>query len=328
MTQNNSSEQEIDLGTVYGNIRRGYHSLLIYFYRGIRFLFRTWIWVLALIIIGVALGFYFDNKKSEAGKAELIVQINFDAANYVYSAINQLDAMIAGGNIDFLKDNGLYSDRGLMISKIEIEPIVNLNEIIPDEDFVNHGYVQAVFEKSKFKDDLLTSDIFIQKYSAHRITINSGSRDTEVVLNSLLNYLNGNELMNEIKLVKVESTKNIIKENEYSIAAIDSIAKVYGTVISGEKSSGQIYFNYNDQTIQEFHLLFEEKSSLLKENENLQIELLKYDNTVTLLNNPKFHMDKNIFKKMKFLLPILLFVGFMVLMISIKFYRKGKNLNG
>ena len=328
MTQNNSSEQEVDLGTVYGNIRRGYHNLLIYFYRGIQFLFRTWIWILALIVIGVALGFYFDNQKSKAGKAELIVQINFDAANYVYSTINQLDAMIAGKNIDFLKDNGLYSNNGSLISKIEIEPIVNLNEIIPDEDFVNHGYVQAVFEKSKFKDDLLTSDIFIQKYKSHKISIESTTSDTDLVLNSLLNYLNGNELINEIKLIKVESTKNIIKENEYSIAAIDSIAKLYGTAFSGEKSSGQMYFNYNDQSIQEFHLLFKEKSSLLKENEELQVELLKYDNIISLLNKPKLHIEKNMLNKKKILLPILFFIGFIIIIVFIKIYRKGKSLNG
>src|SRR5699024_7989924 len=127
-------------------------------------------------------------------------------------------------------------------------------------------------------------------------TVESASKDTEVVLNSLLNYLNGNKLINEIKLVKVESTKNIIKENEYSIAAIDSIAKLYGTILSGQKSTGQVYFNYNDQSNQEFHMLFEEKSSLLKENEELQIELLKYDNIVTVLNNPELHIDSNRFK--------------------------------
>lgn len=328
MTQNKSSEQEVDLGTVYGIIRREYHKLLINFYRGTRFLLRTWIWILALLIAGFALGFYFDNQKSELGKAELIVQINFDSANYVYSTIEQLNAMIAGSNHDFLKSNGFYSNGGLLIRKVEIEPIVNLNEIIPDEDFVNHGYVQAVFEKSKFKDDLLTSDVFIQKYKSHKITVESASKDTEVVLNSLLNYLNGNKLINEIKLVKVESTKNIIKENEYSIAAIDSIAKLYGTILSGQKSTGQVYFNYNDQSNQEFHMLFEEKSSLLKENEELQIELLKYDNIVTVLNNPELHIDSNRFKQKKVLLPILFFVGFMTIMIFIKIYRKAKALNG
>lgn len=328
MAQNNSSGQEVDLGTVYGNIRHGYHKLLINFYRGIQFILRTWIWILALLIAGFAIGFYFDSQKLETGKAELIVQINFDSANYVYSAIEQVNAMIAGANNDFLESNGFYSNDGLLIRNVEIEPIVNLNDIIPDEDFVNHGYVQAVFEKSKFKDDLLTSDIFIQKYKNHKITINSTSKDSEAALNSLLNYLNGNKLMNEIKLVKIESTKNIIKENEFSIAAIDSIAKLYGTILSGQESSGQIYFNYNDQSTQEFHMLFEEKSSLLKENEELQIELLKYGNIVTLLNSPELHAERNRFKQYKIILPILFFVGFMILMVFIRIYRKAKTLNG
>lgn len=327
MTQHNSSEEEIDLGTVYGTIRRGYHNLLIYFYRGIRFLLRTWIWILALLIVGFALGFYLDSQKSAGGKAELIVQLNFDSANYVYSTIDQLDGLIAERDFDYLENNGLYSNGSSLIKGIKIEPIVNLDDIIPDKDFVNHGYIQAVFEKSKFKDDLLTSDIFIQKYKKHKITIKSSSTDNEKVMNSLLAYLNKNPLINEIKEVKVENTKKIIQKNEYSIAAIDSIAKLYGSLKPEEKSSGQMYFNYNDQSNQNIHLIFEEKSSLLKENEELQIELLKYDNIVSLLNKPKLHLEESALKKKKILLPILFLVGFIFLMIFVKTYRKAKNLH-
>src|SRR5699024_9453283 len=155
----------------------------------------------------------------------------------------------------------------------EIEPIVNLDDIIPEEGFVNHGYVQEIFDKSKFEDNLLTSNILIQKYKFHKITVKANELKNENVFDALLNYLNNNPLINEIKSVKVGSTKNIIEKNKYSIAAIDSIVKTFGQLKPGEKSTGQIYFNFNDQSSPSIHFLFEEKSALLKENEELQIEL-------------------------------------------------------
>lgn len=326
MTQRDSSEEEIDLGTVYGSLRQGYHNLLIYFYRGIRFLMRTWIWIFALLIIGFGLGFYLDSQETKVGKAELIVQLNFDSANYIYNQIDQLDALIEEKDLNYLEKNGLVVDGSSLIKKIEIEPIVNLDDIIPKEGFVNHGYVQEIFDKSKFEDDLLTSDILIQKYKYHKITVKATELKNENVFNILLTYLNNNTLINEIKSVKVESTKNIIEKNEHSIASIDSIAKTYGQFKPDNKSAEQIYFNFNDQSLPNIHLLFEEKSALLKENEDLQIELLKYDDIVRLLNKPQLHIEQGSLKKMSIVLPVIFFFGFIFLAVFVKTYYKAKRL--
>ncbi|MCB0468619.1 MAG: hypothetical protein KDC64_10490, partial [Aequorivita sp.] len=129
MAQQNSSE-EIDLGTIFDKVRDGYHGLLISFYRGVQFLLRNWIIIVVLILAGGVIGYLLDNKIYEAKETTLLVQLNFDSANYVYGAIEQLNKKIEENDTEYLIENGFLDNDKNLISSVEIEPVVNIMDIL------------------------------------------------------------------------------------------------------------------------------------------------------------------------------------------------------
>lgn len=325
MAQQNSSE-EVDLGTIFVKAREGYHSFLISIYRGIQFLLRNWILILGIIIVGAVIGYFLDNQKNESKETTLLVQINFESANYIYNAIDQLNLKIQEDDTQFLEENNFILDGINALSSAEIEPIVNIMDILKNTTN-NDGYIQAIFEQSKFEDDLLTSEIFIPEYKYHRILITSSEGSTEEVLNSFLSYLNNNTILNKIKEATVENTKTLIEKNKNSISYIDSIMKVYGTPLQNNFQPGQIYYNSYEVNNGNIHLLVQQKTSLLGNNKELEIELIKYDQIVKLLNKPKLQNKKGILTNRIIIFPILFLLIFLLLAFLKRFYLKAKRLS-
>ncbi len=316
--------EEIDLGTIFGKVRDGYHNFLIALFRGSRFLLRNWILILGIIVVGVVIGYFLEDKKSN--ETTLLVQINFESANYVYNAIDQLNAKLQENDADFLMENGFLDNGRTAVTSAEIEPIVNIMDILKNTTG-NDGYIQAVFDQSKFEDDLLTSEVFIPEYKNHRIVITSNENDTDKVLSVFLSYLNENKILNKIKVVKIKNTESIIEKNKNSIASIDSSMKVYGTPMPSNIHPGQNYFNYYEFNNGNIHLLVQQKTSLLEENEELEIELIKYNNIVELLNKPELQIKKNILAKQTIIIP-LLFMGLFILFALLRgLYLKAERLS-
>ncbi len=325
MAQQNSSE-EIDLDTIFGKVRDGYHGILISFYRGVQFLVRNWIIIVGLIIAGGVLGYLLDSKKNEAKETTLLVQLNFNSANYVYGAIEQLNKKIEENDKEYLIENGFLDDDKNLISIVEIEPIVNIMDILKNTTS-NDGYISALFEQSKFEDNILTSEILIPEYKSHKITLTTTVNDTDKVVSGLLAYLNDNGIYNRLKAVAVENTKNIIEKNKTSVVYLDSMFKIYGTLMEDKTQPSQVYFNSYEVNNGNIHLMFQQKRNILGENEELETELVKYDNIVELLNKPTLQIKKGFFNNKIIFLPILFVFGFIILAILRKIYLKASGLS-
>lgn len=325
MAQQNTTE-EIDLGTVFGKVRDGYHNFLISIYRGIQFLLYNWKLIVGLIIAGGVLGYLLDNKKIDVKETTLLVQLNFDSANYVYGAIEQLNKKIEENDTEYLAGNGFLDNGKNLISSAEIEPVVNIMDILKNTTS-NDGYIKALFEQSKFEDNLLTSEILIPEYKSHKIMLTTTVNDTDKVVRSLLTYLNDNVIYNRLKVITVESTKNIIEKNKRSIVYLDSIFKVYGTLMIDKTQPSQVYFNSYEVNNGNIHLMFQQKRNILGENEGLETELVKYDNIVELLNKPRLQVKKGLFNNSIVWIPILFVFGFMILVFLRKIYLKARALS-
>lgn len=320
MAEQNASE-EVDLGYMFSKVKESYNDSLVYLYRKIK---GNWIALIAVIIIGIIAGFILNSLKKEVKETSLIVQINFDSTNYIYNAIDQLNKKIEQNDTLFLVNQGLYNDNPLIVSA-EIEPIVNILDIIENTQTTNSAYLKTVFDESKFEDDMLTSEMFIPQYKYHRITLLSNKANTDEIVDYFLKYLNNNDLLNKIKKVKVDNTKLIIERNKQSISYIDSIVKVYGTLIENPVTTGQNYYSSYEVNNGNIHLLFEGKADLLEKNQELEIELEKYDNIIELINTPEFEVRKEFSNVL--LIPILLLLIYIVVAFLVGLYKRAKNLS-
>lgn len=322
MAEQNHTD-EIDMGTVYGVFQTGYRNLKRSLYKTLRFVFRNSLWLSGIIVVAFLTGWLMD-RNSDVYEGFAIVQINFNTANTVYEEINLLNEKIREGDSVYLHTNGFLKDDELLISSIEIEPIVDFDNIHPRRFSINERYLQTIFEKSKFKDDLLTSDVFIPKYKRHKIKLESTSAETTEVFNALMNYLNANELLNELKAVSVSTTKAIIEENKFTINAIDSILKNLGNASSFDGLRDQIYINQQENT--NFHMVIQEKSFLMTENEELIYDLLQSDFVVQLLNRPALVTKTTVIQKNKIVFPIVAIFLFLLLNGLKHLYNEGKRL--
>lgn len=324
MAEQNYTE-EIDMRTVYGVFQTGYRHFKISLYKTFRFAFRNSLWLSGIIVVAFFAGWFLD-RKSDVYEGSAIVQINFNAASTVYEEIKLLNQKITEGDSIYLSTNGFLKNDELLLSWIEIEPIIDIDDIHPRRFSINERYLQTIFEKSKFKDDLLTSDVFIPKYKRHKIKLESTSAETQEVFNALMNYLNANELLNELKAVSVSTTKAIIEENKFTINAIDSILKNLGSVSSFDGLRDQIYINQQENT--NFHMVIQEKSFIMTENEELIKDLLQSDFVVQLLNRPALVTKTTIIQKNKIVFPIVAIFLFLMLNGLKHLYDEGKKLEG
>lgn len=326
MVEQNSSE-EIDLTAIFNGFRKQYHRFLVWLYRGIRFCLRTWYLILGIIVIGLLLGLFLE-KENETKESTLIVQINFETIHQIYDAVDQLNTELSENNTQYLKESGLIENGEDLINSIKIEPLINLEEIFPNNEdlpYSNIQYLQTIFDKSNLKGDLLTSDMLINQYKNHKITITSSDDDSAKVIKAVLNYLNNNSLFEKSKDIFIKNIKIRIEENKKSIAFIDSIVAQMGNT-SENNNPGQLYFNTSETS--DIHLLFQEKTKILKETNKLENELLKYDHTVSLLNQPILQNKAvSILSYKKIVYPIALLVILFVFMQLRRLYLKAERLN-
>lgn len=323
MAEQNSSE-ELDISRVMDKIRKGYHNFLVWLYGLFQFVVSRWIIILVLIISGAVLGYIFQ--KSEFPKeTTLLVQINFGAANYVYDAIEQLDYKINERDTILLKEIGFYKRDTIAIKKIEIEPVVDIMEIVQSEKGDERN-VEILIQQARNEEDVLTSDIFIPKYKLHKIKILASAHASSVTINTLLDFLNDNNIINKIQTTTIESTEREIHQNNQSINSIDSIVKIYGSRPLQRSNDSQIYFNNMDLNNGNVHLLFEQKNLIIERNEKLKIELIKYENIVQLMNKPMLQVKKGFFDNKVIAIPILLLFLFLIFAILKHFYNKARGL--
>lgn len=323
MTHRNSQE-ELQFGSMFQSVKKGYESFLIRFYRFSHFLIKSW-WILLLLIVGGALlGYYFQNL-SRGKEANIYVQINFEASNYIYDAIENLELKIRNKDSQFFEKLGLTDDGSIVLTNIEIEPLVSLNDIFEriDEDNKN---VVAFLEQAQYEENLLTSEIFVPTYKTHKIELKTlGSADDDVI-GKVMAYLNSNVMLNKIKDVNVERTLLKIRQNERNIAHIDSLNRVLGDRDKNGGTSSQIYVNTSQ--LVNLHFLYEELNKYVDENKSLNIELLKYDEVVTVMNKPLLQEPKlKLLDRKMIIFPILFIIIYFVIIFLLKSYSRAKKLS-
>ena len=323
MSQKNSDE--IDLGLIFEKIKDMYHSFLVFLYGVFKFIVKSWIILLVLIIVGVVLGFLKDSPE-KARETNLIVQINGDAVNYVYDAVEQLQAKIKEKDTVFLKNLGFYNNEVTFIGNVEIEPIVNVLDII-DQTVESNRNLEVMVEQAQYEDELLTSEVFIPEYKFHRIKIGANYWANQDHIDRFLAYLNDNETLKASNEILKNNLKFRIEENYKSIAYMDSIFKIYGKPISELDNKNQDQVSFFELNITNIHMLFQEKALLMEQNQKIELEFNNFKNTVELINRPLLAIKTSFFDNKKLIYPILFVLLFLAFSAGRHYFKKAKVLS-
>jgi len=325
----NPNNDEVDLGQVSRKVGRVFSGINYKIFNGILFIKRNILILIALVIAGIALGYYLD-RNDDVYKSRIFVMLNFESADYVYSEIENMTIKLRNNDNNFFKNIGI--ERNGYLSTIEIEPVVDIYGLLnttPEglkyenqPESVDFSIFKLLSESEELKLSL-TNQITAKNYKKHFITIvtkNTASRKD--LVDPILKYLNSNEYYNKIK---EQSVKNL----DFKIATNDSIIKQIDNVLDGisnsqNRTSGPnlVYFNENTAPDQ----LLKIKDQLVREQNVNRLNKINYTDVVKE-NSVIFDMKNYVVttERMKYILPVVFILAYFFIFAFRSYYRSQMN---
>jgi hypothetical protein len=288
----------------------------IYFF--IAFCIKSWIVILALIVIGSGIGFLLTKSTKPKKEASFFAHINYEMGGSVYNSIETINAKIAQKDSVFLKKINVW-DNGSKIKSISITPVVRLENIVNQFNPSNSLSLQLFLENyDKVKDEeLVQIPGLYTYYKQHLIKINlSHYGDNESIL-SVVDYLNTNPNIQKAKSTFRFNLDTRIKTNLEVIGQIDSFINQKTKNLQAHSSPviGDQDFNLSE--------LFKIKASYERDNENRYTDMALSEELVVALERINIVETKKSIKDNKTIIfPILLIFFFFMFSGIRSFYIK------
>lgn len=313
----NNADQEIDLTFISKKISGLFERINTSVFKGIQFFVRNWITILVLILVGFALGIFLDSKQKKY-EHKIIVSANFGSADYLSAKIDLINSKISEEDTVFLKENvGIQQPKSL--GKIEIKPIADVYNFIRNKP-ENFELIKLMAEDGDIKkifDDNMTS----KNYSNQAILILTNEKiSEEKLIQPLLKYFNTSDYYSKVQKETYNNVTTKMKQNDSIIKQIDAVLSNFSNTSKGSlKNDKLVYYNENTQ----LNDIIKTKDALLNEQSFHRLELIGFDKTIKD-NSISINIEnqKSLFLKLKFLLPIIFLMLFILWTFGKRFYKK------
>jgi len=307
-------DQELDLAAIKQKMGDAFDSMNTRVFRMFQFIIKNIIIIGVLLVIGVGVGIYMD-RTQKTYDHEIVVQPNFGSVDYLYAKINLLDSKIQKGDTAFLKAIGIKYPKKM--GKIEIKPIVEVYPFANTSE-INFELLKVMAEDGSMKK-VLEEQATARNYPRHTISFRTRYLvNNENTIKPLMNYLNNSAFYSVVKSEYIKNLQIKMQANDRIIAQIDGILDSY-TTSSGAKSSGMVYYNNENNQIND---VIDSKDKLVREQGDLRVLSLSYDKIVKDQNLTMNIEDTEVTSgKNKFILPLLLIGLFVIIRLFISFYK-------
>ena len=251
-TNQNNPEEEVDLGSLFVIIGKGFSNFFNFIGSIFRGIFHGMISVLIFfrknaikigipIIIGGLVGVFLESKKEDVYGSDLLVQPNFNSTRLLYNNINYYNDLVSQKKTEEIKRTfNIDEEKAKSFKSFTIEPVFNENNIIDTyNSFVLSIDTTAIksYSFQEFKRSFTDFD-----YKTHNINVVSDRNDVfndldEVIISSIVK----NKYFNKKKTLTNENlnrTDSLLRQN---LGQVDSLRKVYMQVMLAEakkKSNG------------------------------------------------------------------------------------------
>lgn len=319
--QNKNNEEEVDLGSLFQIIGKGFTKLFNFIGNIFKGIFHFIILILIFLkeniikigiagLIGLVVGVFLEVKTPSKYASELLVEPNFGSTRELYKSVNYYNDLVKQKRIKELKDLfDLDSAYASSLKKFEIEPLKIDNDIIAGyDDLIIEVDTLTIksYEYEDFKNSFTDYD-----YKVHKITVIAYKNDVfknlgEVIISSVVN----NKYFDRIKNLTNENlnrTDSLYREN---LVQIDSLRLVYMKVMMEEakkQTTGtNIDLGGDKKTTKELEL-FETNRKINSDLKNLVDKKSKKYDIINVISNfqPIGYKIKGVTKNYAFLLSIL-----------------------
>jgi len=306
---------EIDLTNLFSMFKENIKDSIVLLFDLIDYLLKKWILITALIVLGLIIGYVTQNNYNHNKKASVLLRINFDTVDYVYSEIDLINEKVIEKDSLFFSEMGLKGD-SIQIKQIEITPIVRFKEII-ERYKVNDRKLEGLLKSLEFNDDDVESyETFKSEYYFHTLNFTLSYNATQETIEKIIEYLNNNIILTDIKNSSIRDIKSQIANNSTSIKQIDNVINAYKTNESLTSPSDQIFVVDKNFNMSE---MFEKKIELQELNAELNKILVYSKDIVVVVNKPKIIEENTKFSSNRIVFFPSLFVFIFLLFSFLKY---------
>lgn len=332
--QTNKNEEEVDLGSLFVIIGRGFSKLFNFIGNIFKGIFHFFISILIFLkenivkigiatVIGFAIGVFIQVKSTDKYESEMLVQPNFKSANQLYDNINYYNDLVKQKDTaNIQKTFNLTKQEAASLKKFTIEPILNENDIINSyNDFILD--VDTTTVKSYDYEDFKASFSLLD-YKIHKINVISEKNDVfdkldDVILSSVIK----NKYFNRVKELTNENlnrTDSLLRTN---LGQIDSLRVVYMKVMLEEakkqNSGTSIDLGGQKKTTKELEL-FETNRKINEELEDIVKDKSEKYEVINVISNfqPIGSEIKGVTKNKAFQLAILGALAMILILLLLK----------
>jgi len=304
------NKDELDLLKIIQIFKNIFKKWLLLFFNALDFIFRNWKTVLGLILLGLVLGYFTQNNNKPLQKATVLLRVNFDAVNYLYSEVELFNEKIKEKDSLFFTKIG-FNINSLEVKDMELTPLINLKDIV-DKYEQTYRNLDGLLQNLDFEDnEINVSETFTTEYKYHNLEFSLLSNANEETIAKIINFFNNDELLRKVRNVGIKNMEDRIISNEKVISQIDTVIKLYSKNESLSSPSDQTFVvdkNFN------IHGILNKKTELLLDNEKIREELVVSDNIIVMMNEPRLLNEKSGILGNKFIFyPFVFVLGFLLL---------------
>lgn len=322
MQQNKTDE--LDLLTVYKSFKKGLFNVLITIFNIFEFLKRNWLILTILLLIGLGLGFYKDTKDPQLKSSKVLLKVNFKTVNYIYTSIETLNKKINDNDTLFLKNVG-FSVEPKIIQSIEITPLLKFNDIVSTFGSSNRTLEALVKNLDINRDNI--NELFISNLQEHMLKVDliGDNELCEEEVYKIINYINQNPLLNNLKNKNNELLKNQISTYQEALLKTRKILDNYS------KSTATVSTKDNMIVVDKNFSI----DLILEKLKYIENELEKSENKLVYASQIAMPLNKivvanakmGILTKKIIQYPLILIFGFLILSYFRFLYKKIKKSN-
>ena len=321
----NSQDQEIDLGQIGKGIKNFFNGIVNSVFDFIFFLKKKTIIIGILFVTGIISGYLLD-QKTKKFTSEVIVAPNLGGYDYLYAKVDLIKSKLKEGDITFFKSIGISKTD--IILDIEVEPIIDIytfvntkTAIVDKTQSTQNFELMKLLAENEDINKVIKDEKTSKNYPHHKILITTTNKiKNNDVIDPILNYLNSDEYLNTILAITRENTFIKIKKNEEQILQVDKLISQISENLAKDKSASNLVYNNENSEINSLFIL---KNSLINEIaeqritlENIKLYIKDISTTTNSINS------KGMNSKMKFLLPFIFVIIYLIFYGFISLYRK------
>jgi hypothetical protein len=298
-TNQQNKEDEVDLGSLFLIIGNGFKKLFKFIGKIFLGIFHFVILILLFIkdnlikfliaiVVGAAIGGYFEYVKETTYGADLLLQPNFKSSKQLYNNVNYYNDLVSQKRYgDLMNTFNISEEEAKSIRKFEVNPVTTENDIVESYDelilSIDTTTVKS-YSFSQFKRSFTDYD-----YKIHQVHVEATNSDVfakldDVIIASIVE----NEFYNRIKTITRENlyrTDSLLREN---LNQVDSLRRVYMKVMLEEakKESANTSIDLGgDKTTTKELELFQTNRVINKDLKDVSEDISEKSEVVNVISN-------------------------------------------